>query len=179
RRRGGEARLRRGRHRAGDRRRPCPLEPRRARPAPPRASRARRNAAAPETRRPMTTAPALHVVASAEPQKRNIIAVASGKGGVGKTWFSITLTHALAKRGARTLLFDGDLGLANVDVQLGITPERDLSSVIAGQIPMQKAVTRHAGGFDIVAGRSGSGSLATLSATRLMSLRTELQAFAQ
>ena len=46
----------------------------------------------------------------------NIIAVASGKGGVGKTWFSITLAHLFARAGRKTLLFDGDIGLANVDV---------------------------------------------------------------
>ena len=74
-------------------------------------------------------------MARSRPQrrKRNIIAVASGKGGVGKTWFSITLAHALAQAGRRALLFDGDLGLANVDVQLGCTPQRDLASVIAGE----------------------------------------------
>src|SRR5438445_9676933 len=87
--------------------------------------------------------------------KSNIIAVASGKGGVGKTWFSITLAHALAKAGHRTLLFDGDLGLANIDVQLGMTPRRDLGSVIPGQTTMAQAVDRFAeGGFDIIAGRS-------------------------
>ncbi len=51
-----------------------------------------------------------------------LIAIASGKGGVGKTWFAITLAHALARAGRRVLLFDGDLGLANVDIQLGLTP---------------------------------------------------------
>ena len=61
------------------------------------------------------------------------IAIASGKGGVGKTWFAITLAHALARAGRRVLLFDGDLGLANVDIQLGLTPTRDLGSVIAGR----------------------------------------------
>jgi len=111
--------------------------------------------------------------------KRNILAVASGKGGVGKTWFSITLTHALAKSGMRALLFDGDLGLANVDVQLGVTPERDLAAVIAGQIKLEQAVTHCPAGFDIIAGRSGSGSLATLPANRLLNLRNELQQFAQ
>jgi len=59
-------------------------------------------------------------------QGNNIIAVASGKGGVGKTWFSITLAHALTRMGKKVLLFDGDLGLANVDVQLGLMPKRDL-----------------------------------------------------
>jgi flagellar biosynthesis protein FlhG len=116
---------------------------------------------------------------AAQALKRNILAVASGKGGVGKTWFSITLVHALARAGLRSLLFDGDLGLANVDVQLGVTPERDLASVIAGQIPLDQAVTRCAAGFDIIAGRSGSGSLASLPANRLLALRAELQQFAQ
>ena len=50
----------------------------------------------------------------------SIIAVGSGKGGVGKTFMSITLASAMAQAGRRTLLVDGDLGLANVDVQLGI-----------------------------------------------------------
>jgi cellulose biosynthesis protein BcsQ len=55
-------------------------------------------------------------------QNGRMIVVASGKGGVGKTWFAITLAQALARRGLRVLLFDGDLGLANVDVQLGLIP---------------------------------------------------------
>ena len=63
---------------------------------------------------------------------KNMIAVASGKGGVGKTWFSITLAHALSGYKQKTLLFDGDLGLANVDIQLGLMVKDDLGSVIAG-----------------------------------------------
>jgi flagellar biosynthesis protein FlhG len=112
-------------------------------------------------------------------RKRNIIAVASGKGGVGKTWFSITLAHALARAGRKVLLFDGDLGLANVDVQLGITAQRDLASVIAGQATLAQVAKRHEGGFDIIAGRSGTGMLATLPASRLMLLRAELQLLSQ
>ncbi|MDP9127700.1 MAG: MinD/ParA family protein [Pseudomonadota bacterium] len=111
---------------------------------------------------------------------RNMVAVASGKGGVGKTWFSITLAHALAKRGKRVLLFDGDLGLANVDIQLGLTPVRDLGSVIEGTTTLQGAVLRYGdGGFDILAGRSGSGNLATLATQKLSELRNDLIALAQ
>ena len=91
-----------------------------------------------------------------------IIAVASGKGGVGKTWFAITLAHAMARTGLRVLLFDGDLGLANVDVQLGLMPEGDVGEVAAGRLPLESAVLHHEGGFDILPGRSGSGSLASL-----------------
>ena len=96
-----------------------------------------------------------------------VVAIASGKGGVGKTWFAITLAHALARGGARVLLFDGDLGLANVDIQLGLMPERDLSSVVSGGMTLEEAAVRHAGGFDIVAGRSGSGALSALDGVTL------------
>jgi len=91
-----------------------------------------------------------------------IVAVASGKGGVGKTWFAITLAHALARAGRRVLLFDGDLGLANVDIQLGLMPAHDIGSVVAGVRTLAQAVQTHPGGFDILAGRSGSGALSAL-----------------
>ena len=88
------------------------------------------------------------------------IAIASGKGGVGKTWFAITLAHALARAGRRVLLFDADLGLANVDIQLGLTPKQDLGGILSGRATFAEATTRHAEGhFDIIAGRSGSGAL--------------------
>lgn len=105
----------------------------------------------------------------------NLYAVASGKGGVGKTWFAITLCHALAQRGKNVLLFDGDLGLANIDIQLGLTPQNDLGAVIEGKAELKNAVTRYESGrFDILAGRSGSGSLATLPMQKLNDLRAEL-----
>lgn len=105
----------------------------------------------------------------------NIVAVASGKGGVGKTWFSITLSHALARMGKKVLLFDGDLGLANVDVQLGLMPRRDLNDVIRGRLGMDKVTQRFDdGGFDIVAGRSGQASLSALPSQRLTLLRDQL-----
>lgn len=105
----------------------------------------------------------------------NVIAVASGKGGVGKTWFSITLAHALSNNGNKVLLFDGDLGLANVDVQLGLMPKRDLNDVIRGRLGLDKVVMRHEeAGFDIIAGRSGQASLSALPSQRLAFLRDQL-----
>lgn len=107
----------------------------------------------------------------------NMIAIASGKGGVGKTWFSITLAHAIAKSGRRVLLVDGDLGLANVDVQLGLTAAKDISNVIAGTASMKDIITPYTkGGFDIAAGRSGSGSLALLSQSALLGFIDQLRA---
>jgi len=106
---------------------------------------------------------------------RNIIAIASGKGGVGKTWFAITLSHALARAGQKVLLFDGDLGLANVDIQLGLMPKTDLGSVVAGRMTLnQAAVSFDAGGFDVIAGRSGSGTLANIPLSRLQMLGDDL-----
>jgi len=117
---------------------------------------------------PKTSTPSFQRVA-------NIIAVASGKGGVGKTWFSITLAHALAKMGKRVLLFDGDLGLANVDVQLGLMPKRDLNDVIRGRLGIDRVIQEYPeGGFDIVAGRSGQASLSALPSQRLSLLRDQL-----
>ena len=108
-------------------------------------------------------------------KSRNILAIASGKGGVGKTWFSITLAHALANRGYQTLLFDGDLGLANLDIQLGLMPQQDLSSVITGRLTLNQVVIKYAdGGFDVIAGRSGSGSLANATASRIQRISDDL-----
>lgn len=105
-------------------------------------------------------------LAPAKPQA--LLAVASGKGGVGKTWFSITLAQAFAFSGERALLIDGDLGLANVDVQLGIDPKTDIAAFVAGRIELGAATQSvqggagAMGGFDVIAGRSGSGALADL-----------------
>jgi flagellar biosynthesis protein FlhG len=116
---------------------------------------------------------------TASAQGRNVVAVASGKGGVGKTWFAITLAHAFARSGARVLLFDGDLGLANVDIQLGLMPKQDFGSVLAGRLPLADAALRYDdGGFDIIAGRSGSGRFANVAAGRLQALIDELLSLA-
>ena len=108
-----------------------------------------------------------------------IIAVASGKGGVGKTWFSVTLAHALARAGGRTLLVDWDLGLANLDVQLGLAPTADLSIVLRDRQPLAGAIMRHSAGFDILAGSSGTGAISALDAGGLAYLLTATRALAE
>lgn len=122
----------------------------------------------PAARRP-TTHPA------SKSRGANIVTIASGKGGVGKTWLAITLAHAFARNGRHALLFDGDLGLANADIQLGLMPETDLGAVVAGKLRLDQAISAvDAGGFDIVAGKSGSGALATMHPERLATLRDDL-----
>jgi flagellar biosynthesis protein FlhG len=114
---------------------------------------------------------------AASPQGRNMVTIASGKGGVGKTWLSITLANALARMGRKALLFDGDFGLANVDIQLGLAPGRDLGTVIGQGMPIASAITRYqTGGFDIIAGKSGSGALAALGRPQVAALRDDLVA---
>lgn len=116
------------------------------------------------------------------PLEQKLITVASGKGGVGKTVFAVTLAHILARSGRKVLLFDGDLGLANVDIQLGLMPHHDIGDVICGAMDLEAAVIsypdamNHKGRLDIIAGRSGSGALNALNAERLIGLRSGLTA---
>jgi flagellar biosynthesis protein FlhG len=91
-----------------------------------------------------------------------LIAIASGKGGVGKTCLSIGLAQALAEAGRAVSLVDGDLGLANVDVQLGLNPRADLAGVLSGRVAAAEAMIAHPAGFSVLAGRSGDGRLAAL-----------------
>jgi flagellar biosynthesis protein FlhG len=127
----------------------------------------------------MSSAPTLAARPSSLTNGQNMVAIASGKGGVGKTWLAITLTHALAQQKLRTLLFDGDLGLANLDIQLGLMPKHDLGSVIAGRLTLNQAVlTYEEGNFDIIAGRSGSGGLANVPVSRLQILGDDLNLLA-
>ncbi|MEQ8388367.1 MAG: MinD/ParA family protein [Alphaproteobacteria bacterium] len=114
------------------------------------------------------------------PAQRNVYAIASGKGGVGKTWLSITLAQALAKKGLRVLLVDADLGLANVDIQLGLMMERTLNKVLAGKTTLRQAATFfETGEFHIIAGLSGSTSLANLPPVRLRTLARDLALLSQ
>jgi flagellar biosynthesis protein FlhG len=114
--------------------------------------------------------------------EQRLVTIASGKGGVGKTWLSISLSHALASMNKKILLFDGDLGLANVDIQLGISPQRDISEVILGAALVRDVITPARIGsvsFDVVAGRSGSGALAQLSREALLKLKAQMVEAAQ
>ncbi len=90
-------------------------------------------------------------------------AVAGGKGRVGKTDVSVNLSLALADLGRRVMLLDADLGLANVDVMLGLTPQRTLADVIAGDCELRDVLLMGPGGVRIVPAASGTQSMVHLS----------------
>jgi len=91
-----------------------------------------------------------------------VVAVTGGKGGVGKSTLSINLAVASAAAGRRTVLLDGDLGLANADVLLGITPRHTLAELITGHRTLDEVLTPVRPGLGIVAGASGLLPLAEL-----------------
>lgn len=92
-----------------------------------------------------------------------VIAVTSGKGGVGKTNTSVNLAIALAARGKRVVLLDADLGLANVEVVLGLNSIFNLQHVIDGERSMEQVMVQGPGGVRVVPGTSGLAKLADLS----------------
>ena len=79
----------------------------------------------------------------ASAHKTRVIAVTSGKGGVGKTNISVNLAIAFAQTGKRVILIDGDLGMANVNVLLGITPKSNLLDVITKKKEMHELINKY------------------------------------
>ena len=89
------------------------------------------------------------------PAGARIIAITSGKGGVGKTFVSANLAVALNRRGQRVLVLDADLGLANLDVVLNLHPKITLHDVFTGKASLDEAVIAAPGGFSVVLAGSG------------------------
>jgi flagellar biosynthesis protein FlhG len=82
-------------------------------------------------------------------------AIVSGKGGVGKTVITANLAAALAGSGLRTLVVDADLGLANLDIIMGINPAGTIQDVLAGKLTANEALVHTRGGFDLLPAGSG------------------------
>ena len=93
--------------------------------------------------------------ASASAPRARILAVTSGKGGVGKTFVSANLAAALARRGERVLVLDADLGLANLDVVLNLFPKITLHDVFTGKAQLEQAILPAPGGFSVMLAGSG------------------------
>ncbi|MGO4551386.1 MinD/ParA family protein [Lysobacter sp. 2RAF19] len=101
-------------------------------------------------------------LAPPRPAAPRVIAVASGKGGVGKTSVSINLAAALVNAGQRTLLLDTDLGLANVDVMLGLSPRFTLADVFAGRCELRETVLEGPNGLMVIPAASGKRHMTEL-----------------
>jgi flagellar biosynthesis protein FlhG len=94
-----------------------------------------------------------------------VIAITSGKGGAGKTNLSVNLAIALAKTGQRVAVLDADMGLANVDILLGVYPKFNLSHVLTGEKSLADIIIEVSSGIKIIPGASGIQKLAELSPT--------------
>jgi flagellar biosynthesis protein FlhG len=95
-------------------------------------------------------------------QPVRVIAVTGGKGGVGKTSVAVNLATGLAAAGRRVVLLDGDLGLANVDVLLGLSPRYTLAHVLSGERTLDEIIVTAPQGFKIVPSASGAADLASM-----------------
>lgn len=98
------------------------------------------------------------------------IAVASGKGGVGKTSIVVNLAICLAKNGSRVTIFDADLGLANAEVMLGIVPPYSLFEVLYGAMTLDEVVVQGPFGARLISGGSGFLEMANLDRSRRQQL---------
>ncbi|MFA5811562.1 MAG: MinD/ParA family protein [bacterium] len=105
-----------------------------------------------------------------------VICIASGKGGTGKSVVSTNLAVAIAREGLRVLLFDADLGLANAHLLMGVTPTHDISSVLAGERMLADTVVECPEGVRLIAGGSGFSELAELKDWQLRNLASQLKA---
>jgi len=95
-------------------------------------------------------------------KRTRVVTVTSGKGGVGKTNFAVNLAISLSELGIRTMLLDADMGLANVDVVLGLVPRYNLYHVIRHEVQLKDIIMPGPGGIQIIPGGSGIFQLANL-----------------
>jgi len=95
--------------------------------------------------------------------KTRLVTVTSGKGGVGKTNFSVNLALSLAKRGFRVVIIDADFGLANVNVVLGVSTKYDLTHVLNDEKTIFEVMTEGPGGIKFISGGAGFSDVFELS----------------
>lgn len=111
---------------------------------------------------------------SIAPAKSQVICVASGKGGTGKTLIAANLSVLLARRGHRVTLVDADFGLANAHLILGVEPKNDISDVISGEMSMEQVIERGPAGLQLVPGGAGCSNLAMMADSHVDTLIEEL-----
>ncbi len=103
-----------------------------------------------------------------------VIAVTSGKGGVGKTNITANLAYLLSKMDKKALVLDADMGLANIDVILGLTPRYNLQHVLKGERTMAETIVHGPGGIKILPAASGIQEMTDLSPGQKLTLLEEL-----
>lgn len=103
-----------------------------------------------------------------------VIAITSGKGGVGKTNIVANMGFTLGKAGQRVLIFDADLGLGNLDVLLGITPQFNLSHVVEGKKKLSDIIVNGPGTLKILPASSGIQEMTKLTAPQKLKIFNEL-----
>ncbi len=103
-----------------------------------------------------------------------VAAVASGKGGTGKTSFCINLAIALSGLGKSTMIVDADFGLSNVDVMLDAHPKHNIGEVLQGVVPLSEAVCKGHGGIWYVSGGSGEEAVMRIRRDMLKSLQKQM-----
>ncbi len=106
-----------------------------------------------------------------------VVAITSGKGGVGKTNIAANLTYLLATQGKQALLLDADVGLANVDVILGITPQYNLCHILRGEKNIDETIVKGPGGMMILPAASGIQEMTDLSRGQKLTLLDTLDGF--
>lgn len=114
------------------------------------------------------------VSSSTEMSNARVIAVTSGKGGVGKTSISVNLAIEIAKMGKKVVIFDADFGLANVEVMLGIRPRYNLLDLIHNNKTIEEIITMGPNDIGFISGGSGVSELATLDRESIKILVSEM-----
>lgn len=110
-------------------------------------------------------------------QPTRVIAVTSGKGGVGKTQVCVNLGLALTQLGKKVLLLDADLGLANINVLLGFKPGATLHDVISGKAQLKDILVNLKDGFDVIPAASGIPEMTRLSESQRMTIAAAVEEF--
>lgn len=104
-----------------------------------------------------------------------VVSFTGGKGGVGKTNTVVNFGIALAKRGKNVLILDADLGLANVDVLLGVSPKRTISDVLFGECSLEEVIVAAPQGLSIIPAASGVENICSLTTEQRLSLMQEIE----
>lgn len=107
-----------------------------------------------------------------------VISFTSGKGGVGKTNTVVNTAMALGRQGRRVLMLDADLGLANIDILLGISPKYNLQDVLNGDRSIDEIIVDGPMGISIIPAASGIESICDLSTSQKMLLMQEIESIA-